>query len=293
MVGGRVRPSAVRGVFYDADPRRLRRQVEGCFVHPLGPGRVPAAWGARRIVGLVVPHAALEYSGPVAAHAYLRLAEASRPEAIVVIGPDHRGAGPGVALSPDERWEGPLGEVPTEHPVREDLRRRGIPLDARGHRHEHSVEVQLPFLQFIGYDGPVVPIVMADQDAATVRHLSQALAAAVADGNVVMIASTDLSHYLPHEHAVRTDRIALEALVSGDGERLLREVRACGITMCGAGPVAAVLEAARRLGPARVEILRYCTSGDVAGGSDAVVGYAAATIETKQRGLGAAGSEER
>jgi len=279
VVGGRARPAAVRGVFYSADPDALRAQVEWCFKHPVGPGRLPAPWGTGRVMALVVPHAGLAYSGPVAAHAYLRLAGARRPGVVVVIGPDHNGAGPPSALSPEEHWQGPLGDVTTYHPVKDALQQGGIPMDARGHRREHCIEVQLPFLQYMGYDGPVVPIVMADQDAATVEHLTGALAAVLAGQDAVLVASTDLSHYLPHERAVETDRIVLEALASGDGGRLLREVRQGGITMCGVGPAAAVLDAARRLGSVRVEILRYSTSGEVSGERGAVVGYVAAAAE--------------
>ncbi len=279
MAGGRARPTAVRGVFYSADPSGLRRQVEWCFRHPVGPGRLPVPWGTGWVRALVVPHAGLIYSGPVASHAYLRLAEARRPEVIVVIGPDHRGAGSPVALSPQECWQGPLGEILTDHPVKDALHRGGVPLDDRGHRQEHSIEVQLPFLQFMGYHGPVVPIVMADQDAATVEHLACALVAALQGHDAVLIASTDLSHHLPHERAVEVDRIALEALAFGDGGCLLREVRRHGITMCGVGPAAAVLEAARRLGCGGVEVLRYSTSGDVCGEVDTVVGYVAAAVE--------------
>lgn len=279
MAGGRTRPAAVSGVFYCADPDALRGQVEWCFRHPLGPGRLPAPWGTGRVMVLVVPHAGLAYSGPVAAHAYLRLAGARRPGVVVVVGPDHSGAGPPSALCPEERWQGPLGDVSTHHPVKDALQKNGIPMDARGHRREHSIEVQLPFLQYMGYDGPVVPIVMADQGVTSVEHLTCALAASLAGHDAVLIASTDLSHYLPHQRAVESDRIALEALASGEGARLLGEVRRGGITMCGVGPVAVVLDAARRLGAGRVEILRYSTSGEVSGEVGAVVGYVAASSE--------------
>lgn len=279
MACGCVRRAAVVGAFYCADPGDLIRQVEWCFCHPVGPGRLPVPWGVRRVRALVVPHAGLIYSGPVAAHAYLRLAESRRPEVIVVTGPDHSGAGPPAAVSPEERWQGPLGEVLTDHPIKDSLRRSGVPLDSRGHRHEHSIEVQLPFLQFLGYDGAVVPIVMADQDAATVEHLAHALVVALQDQDAILIASTDLSHHLPHKRAVEVDRVALEALASGDGLRLLQDVARNRITMCGVGPAAAVLEAARRLGCGCVEVLRYSTSGDVTGELDAVVGYVAAAVE--------------
>jgi AmmeMemoRadiSam system protein B len=227
----------------------------------------------------VVPHAALRYSGPVAAHAYLRLAEGREPDLTIIVGPDHAGAGSAVAVAPHARWQTPLGEVMTEDPVKEALQRRGVSGDARGHRSEHSVEVQLPFLQLLGIRGPVIPIVMAEQDPETVWSLVDALTASVRDREVVLIASTDLSHYLPHDQAVLADRPVIEALASGDGRRLMDVVARRPGSMCGAGPAAAVLEAARALGAGRAEVLRYATSGETGGDRDRVVGYAAAVAE--------------
>lgn len=279
MASQQARPPAVSGAFYEADPHRLRLRVEQCFDHPVGPGRRPRPWGSRRVRALVVPHAGLIYSGPVAAHAYLRLAEACEPAVVVIVGPDHHGVGPSIALAPQTRWQTPLGEVVTDHPVKAALLSGGVPQSDLAHRHEHSVEVQLPFLQVLGYRGAVLPIVMADQDQITAWRLAEVLAGALAGLDATIIASSDLSHYLPYEQAVRVDRAALAALASGDARRLLREVGSRSISMCGAGPVAAVLEAARRLGAGPVEVLRYATSGDTAGDRDSVVGYAAASIE--------------
>jgi AmmeMemoRadiSam system protein B len=279
MAGTAVRLPAVSGVFYEADPGRLRRQVEACFDHPVGPGRRPRPWGSRRVIGLVVPHAALAYSGPVAAHAYLRLAEGREPAVVVIVGPDHHGAGLAVAAAPHARWRTPLGDVTTDHPVKDALRRRGIALDARGHSREHSIEVQVPFLHVLGFHGSVVPVAMAEQDPDTVWDLAAALDTAAGDQEVVLIASTDLSHYLPHEQAVLADQPILDALASGDGRRLLDLAARRPGSMCGAGPAAAVLEAARRLGGRRVAVLRYATSGETGGDRDRVVGYAAAVLE--------------
>ncbi len=279
MAAEGVRPAAVSGLFYEADASRLRRQVERCFEHPYGPGRRPGPAGHRRVRALVVPHAALLYSGPVAAHAYLHLAEATPPAVIVIVGPDHFGSGPPVALAPHDRWATPLGEVETNHPVKEELRRLGLPADGRGHLREHSIEMQLPFLQVIGCRGTVIPIAMANQETDTTVHLADLLVVALAGVDATIIASTDLSHYLPHERAVAIDQVVLTALASGDGLRLLDEVRRHAITMCGAGPVAAVLEAARRLGCGPVEILRYATSGDIGGDRRSVVGYVAAALD--------------
>jgi AmmeMemoRadiSam system protein B len=274
-----VRPPAVAGAFYEADPSRLQNQVEWCFDHRIGPQARPRPWGHRRVIGLVAPHAGLMYSGPVAAHAYLRLAGSSAPEVVVIVGPDHYGLGSPIAVAPQAAWRTPLGQVNTDHPVKAALVERGVSLDGRGHAHEHSVEVQLPFLQYLGYRGCVIPIVMAAQDRETVRRLADALAAVGAGLAVTLVASTDLSHYLPHERAVAADRPILDALAAGDGQMLLETVARRGLTMCGTGPAAAVLEASRRLGATSFCVLRYATSGDTGGGYDSVVGYAAAAAE--------------
>jgi AmmeMemoRadiSam system protein B len=276
---GSVRAPAVAGAFYEADPARLRSQVEWCFDHRIGPQARPRPWGHRRVIGLVVPHAGLMYSGPVAAHAYLCLAGSVAPEVVVIVGPDHYGLGSPIAVAPHRAWRTPLGEVRVDHPAKTALAERGLAQDGRGHAHEHSVEVQLPFLQYLGYGGCVIPVVMAAQDRATVRRLADALAAVGAGLAVTLVASTDLSHYLPHERAVAADRPILDALLAGDGEMLLEVVARQRLTMCGAGPAAAVLEACRRLGATSFRLLRYATSGDTGGGYDSVVGYAAAALE--------------
>lgn len=274
-----VRLPAVSGLFYEAEPARLRHQVASCFTHPVGPGRLPSPWGTRRVVALVVPHAALRFSGPVAAHAYLRMGEGREPTVVVIVGPDHHGFGPPAATTTSARWTTPLGEMTTDHPVRAALVRLGLPADDRGHAREHAVEVQLPFLQTLGYRGAVVPIAMAEQDEDTVRGLVALLGRAAESHEVSLIASTDLSHYLSHDAAVAADRVILDALATGDGLGLLQVVRKRGFSMCGAGPAAVVLEAARRMGGGRPEVLRYATSGEVSGDRSAVVGYAAAVLE--------------
>ncbi len=280
-----VRLPAVGGLFYDSDPARLREQLERCFMHPVGPGRLPAPWGERRLRGLIVPHAAITYSGPVAAHAYFRLAGSSRPSLVIAVGPDHHGAGPALSLAPPLRWRTPLGEVATEHSLREVLAGLGVPTAAGGHLGEHSIEVQLPFLQFIGYQGPVVPIAMADQSLASVERLACALVTALreggasADREALLLASSDLSHYLPRREAERIDRALLEAIGRGSGSRLIEEVTRTGAMMCGAGPAAVAIDVAHRLGCGGTEVLRYATSADTGGGPDAVVGYAAVALE--------------
>jgi hypothetical protein len=169
--------------------------------------------------------------------------------------------------------------VATEHPIKTALVARGVPADDRGHVFEHSVEVQLPFLQVLGYSGPVIPVVMAAQDSHVVHTLAEALVEAVRGQDVTLIGSSDLSHYLPHDRATVADRMILDALTTGDALRLLDVVATEGLTMCGVGPAAVVLEAGRRLGAARPAVLRYATSAQTGGDRSSVVGYAAASLE--------------
>jgi len=275
-----VRPPAVAGSFYERDPFMLRRQIEECFTHPVGPGSFPEVRdGPRDIVGLVCPHAGYPYSGPVAAWAYMALAEDGTPEAVVILGPDHHGAGAGVSVAPEDAWQTPLGEVPIHRGLRERLLAEGVvALDGRGHRWEHSLEVQVPFLQVL-YGAPaILPIALADQRLSTCQELGRHLARALEGVNAVIIASSDFSHYLPHRQAVERDRLAIRAILDLDVEALVEAVEGQGVTMCGPGAVVAMLTASSALGARRAELLRHATSGDTAGDRAEVVGYAAIAV---------------
>jgi hypothetical protein len=280
MVG--VREAVVAGTFYPGTADDLRRQIEALFRHPLGPGRPPTVVhdGPRQLVGLVCPHAGYIYSGAVAAHAYAALAADGRPGAVVIIGPNHHGLGPRVAVSTADVWRTPLGELAVERSLAQAVV-DALPWPAEGevaHLREHSVEVQLPFLQFLYGDAvPVVPIAMKEQSFEVAEALGQALASALAGRDALIVASTDLSHYEPQRVAQANDRFALDAMVAGDPERVVQAALS-RTTMCGPGPVAATLVAAQALGAGRVEVLKYATSGDAAGDMRQVVGYAALTL---------------
>lgn len=277
-----VREAAVAGTFYAGTADALRRQLEALFRHPLGPGSVPevAPAGPRQIVGLVCPHAGYIYSGPVAAHAYSALAKDGRPEVVVLLGPNHHGLGPRVAVSTAEAWRTPFGALPVARVVAEALV-AALPWSAEGevaHQREHSLEVQLPFLQFLYGDSvPVVPVAVKEQSLAVAQTLGQALARALAGRDAVIIASSDLSHYEPQPVAQANDRFAIEAVLARDPGRVI-EVAMSRTTMCGPGPVAATLYATRALGAVKAELLKYATSGDAAGDMRQVVGYAALAI---------------
>jgi len=277
-----VRRPCVAGAFYPADPERLRQTIESCFTHRLGPGGLPKpASVERRIVSVVCPHAGYMYSGPVAAHSYYHLAAEARPESVVVIGPNHTGLGSPVAMMNRGAWETPLGEVEIDGGLADAIFEASglIDIDGMAHLREHSIEVQLPFLQYIyGSDLRFVPICMGFQDLETSREVGRAVARAVGEADAVIVASTDLTHQEPQASANRKDQMVIESILSLDEAALQERVRANGITMCGYGPVSAALVASKMIGAAGAELLAYHTSGDVTGDYSAVVGYAASKV---------------
>lgn len=278
------RPPAVAGQFYEGDPDRLREQVQSAFDHSLGPGGLPSPEpGPPDIAGLVSPHAGLPYSGPVAAHGYGVLAERGRPDVLVLVGPNHTGAGESVAVSAAERWETPLGDVDVHEPIRDRLIEGSehATLDEMAHRREHSIEVQLPFVQTIFDDPPaIVPVVMGRQTKALANDLGSAIATA-ADGpeSVLPIASTDLTHYELQSAAESVDATVIERIEALDADGLMDVVERDAISMCGYGPTAAVLSAAAAIGADVGRCLQYATSGDVTGSAAEVVGYCSAVLE--------------
>ena len=280
-----VRPPAVAGAFYSGTEKGLRRQIEWCFRHELGPGELPEPVDRplEKLVALVCPHAGYMYSGPVAAHAYARLAKEGKPDVVILLGPNHTGFGRSVAVYPRGAWRTPLGDVEVdERVVQAILERAAIASDDEAaHAYEHSIEVQLPFLQyFYGSGFRIVPICMMFQDLRTSTEVGQAIAAAIKELglNALVIASTDLTHYEPHEVAVRKDSEVIKAIEALDVSGLYRAVEELPVSMCGYGPTAAAMVAARELGATRGELLKYATSGDITGDRSAVVGYAAIAI---------------
>lgn len=276
----RRRP-AVSGMFYPSGRENLLREIESCFLHRLGPGSLPRrVKGDRRPSALISPHAGYVYSGPVAAHAYARL-DGCNVEVAIVLGPNHYGVGTPVSIFPEGVWVTPLGEIPIDTELAMGLSRLSdiFSLDEVSHEHEHSIEVQLPFLQYVVGSFRLVPICMLDQSIEAAVRVGEALAEILRRReNVVLIASSDMTHYEPHERASRKDSIALERISMLDVEGLYEAIFEHEISMCGYGPVAAVLHACRKIGAERAEVLKYATSGDVAGDYSSVVGYAAVEI---------------
>ena len=276
-----VRRPVVAGAFYPAQPDRLRQQIEQCFNHKLGPGRLPGEPQAKRTIHSVVcPHAGYVYSGPAAAHCYMALAEQEKPETIIVVGPNHTGWGTPVSMMGEGSWETPLGRVPLDTALAKTIFEQSevIDYDPTAFLREHSVEVQVPFLQYIYGDFKLVPVCMGYQDLETSREIGKAIHLAMEDKNTLVIASTDLTHQERQESANRKDRLVIDAILEMDEEKLQRVVRDHRITTCGYGPVSAALVASKLAGAGEAELLSYYTSGDIIGDYSAVVGYAALKI---------------
>lgn len=231
------------------------------------------------LVGLIAPHAGLVYSGGVAAHAY-RLLKRTRPEAVVIVGPSHYVAFDGVSLWPRGSFETPLGALVIDEGLADALMAstpvvRNFP-DAQAR--EHSLEMQLPFLAHLAKGTPILPLVMGQQTRATARALGTALAEVIGTRRVLLVASSDLSHFHEARTAAALDEQVLAAVrdLDADGLMLLLERRP--EHACGGGPMVSVLVAAEALGATTARVLQYGDSGDVSGDKTSVVGYMAAAL---------------
>ena len=275
-----VRKPTVAGTFYAATREGIIGQLEWCYQHRLGPGEMPEvnAEGPRDIIGLVAPHAGYMASGPVAAHAYHALARDGVVDTAVIVGPNHTGYGTAISVWVSGSWSTPLGNARVDEEAARKLVGGIVRADESAHIYEHSVEVQIPWLQHLyGESVRIVPVAMLAQDHRSAEELGTALAEL--HGNVVLIASTDLTHYEPQDSAERKDRSVIEAIQSLDMSEMYRRLGDQSCSMCGYGPVAAVVHASRLRGAARAELLAYATSGDVIGDYSRVVGYASVELQ--------------
>ena len=273
------RPPAVAGAFYPADGRELAEQLEACFTDPRGPGELPPRRRSsdRRLVAAVVPHAGYVYSGAIAAHVYARVAAERAPETVLVLGVDHQGAAPGPALSA-RPWRTPLGPTAVDAELVRALERPPVRIDEAAHLGEHSIEVQLPFLEYVLPRPKFVPLEVPMASFEELERVGQVVRAAVAERDVLLLASSDFSHYVAEAVARSKDRKAIDAILARDAGRLYEVVRRERISMCGIAPTTVLLSAlaGREL---EARLLRWGHSGEVRPMTE-VVGYAAIVLES-------------
>jgi AmmeMemoRadiSam system protein B len=269
----RLRRAAVAGSWYPAFAPELEAAVDGYLA------RVQAPDAPGELVALVVPHAGLMYSGPVAAHAY-RLLERRSFDVAVLVGPSHFLGFDGAVVFPSGEFQTPLGPAEIDAQLAADLVRRSpiLHADTRPHEREHSLEMQLPFLRRLAPQTKIVPVLVGYQTAATANALSEALADAARGRSVLLVASTDLSHYHDADTARGLDSVVIDCVARLDPEALQSALDRQPDHACGGGPTVAVLKAARALGATKALVLDYADSGDVSGDKSSVVGYLAAAV---------------
>lgn len=260
-----MRRAVVAGSWYEGEKGRLEEQLRKFFS------------GVTRdkdedIIGAVVPHAGYPYSGKVAASVYARLPQA---DTFIILGTNHQGIGSLIAVSTDT-WMTPLGEVEVDGAFVDALPKQIIDVDETAHRYEHSIELQLPFLQF-RFDKAfrIVPISIGLIDEDTAKEIGEDLAntSAKTDKKVVILASSDFTHYEPDRIAREKDEYVIEAIRELDVAKFYNRVYERNVTACGVDPIAAMMHAAKKLGATEGRVVEYATSGDILGDRSSVVGY--------------------
>ena len=271
-----IRRSRVAGSFYPADPVTLTQQVEG-FLSKVKPRNIS------NIRAVISPHAGYLYSGQVAAYSF-RQVKGSTYDSIIIIAPSHSEYFDFVSLYHGDAYQTPLGTVPVdkERVARLEDPNTGIEISHAGHGSEHSLEVQLPFLQVVlGKDIKIVPVVIGNQSRENLTALGEAIGRLFSDEDILVVASTDLSHYHPYDTAVSMDMHVRDLIESFDSSKLMEDLALENAEMCGGGPVVSAMIAAEKMGADSSVILNYANSGDVSGDKSAVVGYLSAAFYKK------------
>ena len=272
-----VRQPAVAGRFYPANAQHLRAEVE---TYTTVRADASAEFEPKiRALGCVVPHAGYMYSGHVAGAVFRRL---DLPRRAVILCPNHTGVGEPLAIMSEGAWHTPLGDVPIDEAMANELKSRMSLLaeDQEAHRFEHALEVQLPFLQVLAPGFQFVPITVGTSNFEVLSALGVVIGsvAAEAGGPVLVIASSDMNHYESDDVTRVKDRRAIDQMLAIDPRGLYETVHQANISMCGYGPTVVMLTAAKKLGATQAELVRYATSGDVSGDRDMVVGYAGIAV---------------
>lgn len=274
-----LRKSVIAGSWYPGAPSILRRDIENYFDF------VPDWEWEREVVGLIAPHAGYIYSGQVAAHAY-KLIRGKKYDAVIVIGPSHRVAFHGVSIFSKGAYETPLGIVPVAEELTEKIKilSKMVVEIPEAHFQEHSVEIQLPFLQVALGDFSFIPLVMGDQDANTCQELAEAIYKASHGKKILIVGSSDLSHFYNYNMAKELDAVVLRHLKDGDAVGLLASLEKGTAEACGGGPMVVTMLVALMMNANKPHLLKYANSGDVTGDKSSVVGYAAA-VYCKTKGV--------
>jgi len=290
-----VRKPSVAGQFYDADKENLLKTIEECFQDDRGPGSIPKISNKEEnLIGVIAPHAGYIFSGSIAAHSFNKIADNGFADTFIILGPNHTGMGSPISSMTKGSWMTPFGNVPIDKNIANKITKEIIVDDNNAHMSEHSIEVQIPFLQYISDEKEFsfVPINMGMQDIKTSKEIGDIIYDSIIDSDkkIMIIASSDFSHMgfnymtMPpegiriDEYTKNQDDKAIEKILKLDSEGLIKTVEDENITMCGYGPVAVLITVAKKLGCKKAELLKYGTSYEVHPGSSCV-GYGAISIQ--------------
>ncbi|MEM2223871.1 MAG: AmmeMemoRadiSam system protein B [Acidilobaceae archaeon] len=272
------------GSFYPSRRESLIESIKSSFTHRLGPGSLPSGVGAERLsYAYIVPHAGYMYSGPIAAHAYLQMSREKPPETVILVGPNHTGLGLPVSVYKEGYWRTPLGDVEVNSEVsRLIVEYTGFTAyDEKAHIYEHSIEVQIPFLQYVYSNNfKITPITVMAQTESISKGIAEAILRIIKENGVdaILVATTDLNHYEPHDITVEKDMIIIKEALEPDPEGIFEVIDKYNITACGPGPMATAIYIAKITGTKPI-LLAHATSGDITGEKDWVVGYTSIKIQ--------------
>ncbi len=269
-----VRTPAVAGMFYPSEKIKLTKLIEECFLHPFGPGKKPPKQFEDKIFGVICPHAGFVYSGPIACNSVYSISSES-PELFIIIGPNHWGIGRSVATMKDCEWQTPLGNVEVDSESAEEISQlsKTIEPDYFSHTREHSIEVQIPILQNTFSNFKILPISLVNQSKEVAKDVGLASAKIARKKNVIIIGSSDFTHYEPNEFAHEQDMALIEPILEMDVDKFYDVLQKKKVSACGYGAIASTIIACKDLGAIKGELLKYATSGDVTGDMSSVVGY--------------------
>ncbi|GKS67154.1 hypothetical protein YTPLAS73_07010 [Nitrosarchaeum sp.] len=269
-----IRTPAVAGMFYPDEKKELKKLIKDCFLHNLGPGKIPPSNIKKKIFGVICPHAGYVYSGPIACYSFYEISS-DIPELFIIIGPNHWGVGSNVATMTDSKWQTPLGEVEVDSEIAEEISKMTdvIEIDSFSHSREHSLEVQIPMLQEIAVNFKIVPITLINQSKEIAIQVGSAVAKISRKKKIMIIGSSDFTHYESNEFAHEQDSALIETILKLDVDRFYDVLHERNISACGYGAIASTMIACKEMGATKGELLKYATSGDVAGNMSSVVGY--------------------
>lgn len=269
-----VRTPAVAGMFYPNQKNELKDLINECFLNSYGPGKLPPVNNQKKIFGVICPHAGYIYSGPIAAQSIYSISK-ERHELYVIIGPNHFGIGTSVSTMKDCKWETPLGQVEVDSNIAKDISQisKYIKLDFFSHTREHSLEVQIPFLQQVFSEFKILPIALINQNKEVALDVGNAVAEIARKQKTMIIGSSDFTHYEPNDFAYEQDHALIAPILEMDLDGFYNVLHKRDVTACGYGAIAATMIACKKLGATKGELLKYATSGDIAGDKTSVVGY--------------------